>query len=275
MNLKPFSINKRGKLEINFAVLAIIAIALITLFVIVKKSYFTTQTGTVDVVYAGGSISRVVDPGPHFKIPFYETAKPFEVITLSMSVQTVAASKDLQPIRTSVTLNHSVDRAKVQSLLQKHGWNYAENIIKPRLYDTVKAVTAQYRSEELLANREIVKTRMSEILVRDLAAFNIRVDSVQVTDFSFSEVFMKSIEDKLKAEQDALRAKYELERVKVEAEQKIAMAKAEAETIQIQAEAIKAQGGQEYVQLKAIEKWDGKLPDTLSGSDIPFMKTVK
>ena len=45
----------------------------------------------------------------------------------------------------------------------------------------------------------------------------------------------------------------------------------EAKTIQIQAQAIQAQGGAAYVQLKSIEKWDGKLPQ-VSGGGTPFVQ---
>ena len=60
------------------------------------------------------------------------------------------------------------------------------------------------------------------------------------------------------------------DRIRVEAQQKIAMAEAEARTIQIQAQAIKEQGGAEYVQLKAIEKWNGELPQ-VNGGATPFI----
>ncbi len=73
------------------------------------------------------------------------------------------------------------------------------------------------------------------------------------------------------AEQNALAAKNKLEQVKFEAEQRIAQAQAEAEAIRIQAEAIQNQGGAEYVNLKAIEKWDGKLPVYSLGSATPFI----
>ena len=49
------------------------------------------------------------------------------------------------------------------------------------------------------------------------------------------------------------------------------MAEAEAKTIQIQAQAIQVQGGAAYVQMKAIEKWDGKLPQ-VSGGGTPFIQ---
>ena len=42
----------------------------------------------------------------------------------------------------------------------------------------------------------------------------------------------------------------------------------------IQASAIQNQGGAAYVQLKAIEKWDGNLPNVMSGA-VPFINVGK
>ena len=92
------------------------------------------------------------------------------------------------------------------------------------------------------------------------------MEDIQITNFKFSPSFDHAIEEKQTAEQQALKAKNDLERIKVEAEQKITLARAEALTIQIQAQAIKEQGGTEYVQLKAIEKWNGQLPQVTSGN---------
>lgn len=83
-------------------------------------------------------------------------------------------------------------------------------------------------------------------------------------NFAFSKSFNDAIEAKVTADQDAQRALKQLERIKAEAEQKVVTAKAEAESIRIQTQAIKEAGGQEYVELKRIEKWDGKLPTTVT-----------
>jgi regulator of protease activity HflC (stomatin/prohibitin superfamily) len=93
---------------------------------------------------------------------------------------------------------------------------------------------------------------------------------------SFSEAYEQSIERKQIAEQDALASKNKLEQVKFEAEQRIAQAEAEAKAIQIQAQAITQQGGQNYVQLKAVEKWNGVLPNyMMANSPVPFLNLTR
>jgi regulator of protease activity HflC (stomatin/prohibitin superfamily) len=76
------------------------------------------------------------------------------------------------------------------------------------------------------------------------------VDGFSVIDFSFSKKFTDAIESKQEAEQFALRAQRDLERIKIEAEQKIAQAKAE-ELRKIEA------------MREAITKWNGTVPNVL------------
>ena len=98
-----------------------------------------------------------------------------------------------------------------------------------------------------------------------------------MTDFEFSAEFNRAIESKQTAEQNALRAKRDLERIKVEAEQKVTSAKAEAEALRLQRQVISPeliQLRQIEAQIKAIEKWDGKLPNVTGGA-VPFIQVEK
>ena len=54
----------------------------------------------------------------------------------------------------------------------------------------------------------------------------------------------------------------------------LALAKGEAEAISIQAQAIQSNGGQNYVQLQWIGKWDGKLPTTVLGGDSKTLMNI-
>jgi regulator of protease activity HflC (stomatin/prohibitin superfamily) len=143
-------------------------------------------------------------------------------------------------------------------------------VIAPRIQEIVKAVIARFSAEELLVRRDVVKSEIANGLRQSLTQYNVVVEDIQITNFSFSQAFDEAIEAKQTAEQNALKAKNDLERIRVEAEQKIAMAQAEAEAIRIQAQAIKEQGGEAYVRMKAIEKWNGVLPQ-VSGGATPFI----
>jgi len=65
---------------------------------------------------------------------------------------------------------------------------------------------------------------MIENLEAKLNPRGIVINQLDITDFDFSPKFNKAIEDKVTAEQDALRSKALVEKVKYEAESRIAKA---------------------------------------------------
>jgi regulator of protease activity HflC (stomatin/prohibitin superfamily) len=94
------------------------------------------------------------------------------------------------------------------------------------------------------------------------------LDELNITDFQFSKGFNEAIENKQTAEQLALKAQRDLERIKIEGEQKVVTARAEAESQRIQKETISPI----ILQLRAIEKWDGKFPQVIGGTGaMPFI----
>ena len=107
-----------------------------------------------------------------------------------------------------------------------------------------------------------------------LVVYGITVVELSITDFEFSAEFNKAIESKQTAEQNALRAKRDLDRIRVEAQQKIATAQADAEALRLQRQVISPdliKLRQIDAQIKAIEKWDGKLPNVTGGA-VPFIQ---
>jgi len=99
------------------------------------------------------------------------------------------------------------------------------------------------------------------------------VVELSITDFEFSPEFNRAIESKQTAEQLALKAKRDLDRIRVEAQQKIATAQAEAEALRLQRQAVSPELvrlREVEAQMKAIEKWDGHLPNVTGGA-VPFI----
>jgi len=253
-----------------------IAIVLIVIgSIVVSGAFYTVRAGERALVFTWGKITSVTSEGLHFKIPVMQTISKVDIRTQKAEAPAAAASKNMQTVSTVVTLNYHLDSDKLKELFSTVGLEVENKIISGRIQETLKAVVARYTAEELLTMREQVRNDISESLTKQLAEYNILVSAggVQITSFDFSRAFNEAIEDKQVAEQKALTAKNNLERVKVEADQKIAQSRGEAESIRIQAEAIRAQGGKEYVSLKAVEKWDGKLPVYTGGNGpMPFLE---
>ena len=127
----------------------------------------------------------------------------------------------------------------------------------------------------MIVKRDEVSAGILNHVRQKLAQFDISVDSVSLVNFGFSAEYQKAIEQKVIATQMKQKAEQDLERIKVEAQSRIAQAEGEAKAIAIQAAAIQNQGGAAYVQLKAIEKWDGNLPNVMGAGAVPFINVGK
>jgi len=243
---------------------------------------FILSFGFVPVGYRGiatrfGNVTgQVRGQGIYFKVPFIEGNKNIEVRVQKEETTATAASRDLQSVTAKVALNFRLESSRVVSLYQEIGMDYKARVIIPALQESVKATTAKYTAEELITKRAEVRDGIKTAMVEKIGNDGIFVEDFNIIDFDFSEPFNRAIELKVTAEQEALAAKNKLEQVKYEAEQRIAQAKGEAEAIRIQAEAIQSQGGANYVALKSIEKWDGKLPQQfIPGQSLPFINLNK
>ncbi|KPC55160.1 prohibitin family protein [Amantichitinum ursilacus] len=248
--------------------LKIVAV-LIVLYVLLASFYTVTQ-GERGIVFRFGQIQSVESEGLHFKLPMVDSVVKVDVRTVKADAPTTASTRDLQNVTTKVALNYHLDATALKDTYSRFGLDVEEKLIDPRIQETTKAVTARFSAEELLSRRDDVRSEIANNLRTSLRSYNIVVEDIQITDFHFSASFDHAIEAKQVAEQQAQKANNDLARIKIEAEQKIAMAQAEAQTIKIQANAIREQGGQEYVQLKAIEKWNGELPQ-VAGANTPFI----
>jgi len=222
-----------------------------------------------------------LDEGIHFVIPFQDDVIQMEVRTLKYDKDTRSASKDLQSVETTVTVNYHPDKERVHVLFKEIGLDYENRVIQPAIEETVKQVTANYNAEELITKRPLVKSDIEEAIRERLNQFDVVTEVISITDFEFSVLFNKAIESKVEAEQNALRAENDLRRIQVEAQQheataeglaaaNIAEARGEAEAIAIINQAL-AQNPNYFEWLK-IQAWDGKLPLVVGEGGTPFIQ---
>jgi len=254
----------------------IIAHAILGLLILVIffGSFGTVATGKVGVKSTLNKVTGTVQPGMYFKLPIVQNVVTMDVQVQKEEADATAASKDLQTVNAKIAINYRLDEAKVMDLYSRIGTNYKARVIDPAIQEVVKASTAGYTAEELITKRPEVTDKIQLALSTKLAESDILVSAngVSIINFDFSQSFNKAIEEKVTAEQNALAAKNKLAQVEFEAQQTIATAKATAEAQRISSAALAAQGGSDYVQLKAIEKWNGILPtQMIPGSTVPFV----
>ena len=277
-----FSIMIGGILGIVFAVaiaiglnrlFAGIATGLLFFFATVIFSSFTViSAGHTGVQVTLGEVNPLpLTEGVHFVNPI-SSVKDVDVRLQKAELKGAnAGTKDLQVVHTDIVVNFRLDPLKVPHIYKEYGLNVDEKVLGPGINEAFKSVTGHYTSEELVTKRDLVSAEILTHLVAKMAPFNITVSNISLVNFGFSQAYQQAIEAKVIATQQTAKAEQDLARIKVEAASRVAQAKGEAEAISIQATAIQSNGGANYVQLQWIEKWNGKLPDTVVNGNSGMM----
>lgn len=262
----------KGKL--GRPVKTVLTIIIAILVVVMMNPFVIVGAGERGVVLNFGAVQdTVMGEGIHFRVPIMQKVVKIDVKVHKAETEAEAASKDLQDIRSTIAVNYHILADKANWVYQNIGINFKERIIDPAVQEVVKAINARYNAVELITQREKVRDEIKSLLKQRLLNYNIVVDDFSIVNFKFTQQFEQAIEAKQTAEQLALKAQRDLERIKIEADQKIASARAEAESLRLQKENVTPQLirlRQIEASIKAIEKWDGHLPKINSGA-IPFI----
>lgn len=245
-------------MEMSKKLIGLIVVVII-LAVIGFSSFYTVNTGERGVVLRLGKLTGVVGEGLHFKMPFMDNIQFMSIRDHSLTVKTEVSSSDIQTITVEVSLVYALDPVKVGSVYQTYANNIENTLVRPTLSEKINAIIAEYPIEAFVEKRAEISNRIRTTFAGQVEGNGILVKTLLITNHDFSDEFNKAIEDKKVAEQGALTAKFTLERMKLEAE----------------AQMIKqASLSPMVLQEMAINKWDGKMPQYFSGSQLPFI-TIK
>jgi regulator of protease activity HflC (stomatin/prohibitin superfamily) len=268
------SFEEMKKAKMGGGMKTLVAAAGVVILALILNPFVIIGPGERGVVMTFGAVrDRVMGEGLNVRIPLVQRVVLVDVRVHKSQVDAEAASKDMQDATSTIAVNYHVSPERVNVIFQTIGVEYKDRIIDPSVQEAVKAVTAKYTAVELITQRERVRSEIKDLLRERLMGYNIIVDDFSVVNFKFSRQFTEAIESKQTAEQLALKAQRDLERIKIEAEQKVASARAEAESLRLQKENVSpllVELRRIEATMKAIDKWDGKLPKVTGGA-MPFL----
>lgn len=238
-------------------------------------SFTQVGVGEVGIVKHFGAIDPdhpdVFDPGIHLKVPFRDDVVIFETRIQKEQVAASAASKDGVTITSTIAINFHIDASKAPLILQNIGPNYKDRIIDQQIQQAFKDVTAQYAGLELIQRREEVASKARDTLKAKLVPYYIIVDEFTIPNYEFPKEFNDAILATQVANQQNLQAKQLQEKARTEADTALIVAQGAANAQKAQATTLTP----EYLQLQAIQKWNGTLPQYLTpNAALPFIGTA-
>ena len=196
----------------------------------------------------------------------------------------VVNSKDGSEFHVSPLLNYSVKRERVPYIFAKYRVELSmieSGFLKTAVYDAFRVVANSYTADALISNRQEFEKKVREVLVSQLEPEGF-ILSQFTSNLIYPQTFKKAIEAKNNAVQTALTAENQVKTAEAEAKIKIARAEGSAKAMLTQARA-EAEANQlkqrtltpMLIQQQWIEKWNGKLPETMLGDKTNAMIGIK
>ena len=293
-----FKENDEGERNITagiiFSILSVISLGVL---IIVPGSIHQIDAGQVAVVKVWGDAKEVKSAGIHYDFWISTKYELYDAKVQQINTVTSAYSSDAQPMTLELVVQYQIQTDKVIEISKNYGdLKMLENRIETVSMNATKSVLAQKQAMNIIETRQTISSAVEDAIKTAINDdYYVNIITAVLTDIDFSDAFEKAVEDKMIAEQEKLKAQYENEKAIAKAEADLAIAKKEAEAIlerakqeamakeelaKAEANALKEiqtvwdtmDAGTKEAMIKklAIERWDGKLPETMVGDS--FLK---
>lgn len=231
------------------------------------KSDYSRQQGRVSIMSPGTEL---------FQVPAWEQRASFtnedgsdRVLRLKASDNTEFTSK---PIYSYKAIENKVVDLVFQNSRLGSGDGFMraleDNVLEPRMYDIIKEESRRYTTDTLMAQGGglLFEQRVQEVVRK---AFEDA--GLQLVSFSSNLDFSEKVKQKIDTRNEVNTNISVLDQQIAEQRKRNELAE-----LQTQENIIKSRGiTPEILQQQAIQKWNGVLPSTWSGSGLPFVKAIK
>lgn len=238
----------------------------------------------VGIVKTFGKVDHTISGGLNFVNPISDTVEVMDLRVHVREASFASYTKDAQPLTAAIEYQYEPIAAQAMQIVSQYGsYEILEQKLQAAVEERAKIVFARYGAMTLLENRATLSAQVQEEVKELEALFPVNFTQVVVKDIDFSDAFEQAVEAKMQAEQNALRAEnekqeaitraeQEREVARVEAEAAVLAAEGEARALEITREALENMPDT-WIAQQYLEKWDGKLPQLITGESSGVMLT--
>jgi prohibitin 2 len=248
----------------------LIGVALLVFVVVIMAAAgtYVVNPGYRGVEVTMGKVSDAFKPeGFGLKEPFVTTIYPVSIRQQTAEDNAECYSSDLQQIVVDLRVLYRIPESSVVKLFHEYYGDPFESLIAPRVQEALKEVAASQSAEQIVKNREQIKTRALELAKKKVGTLLV-IEDIVIQNITLTKELETAIEAKMVQEQDAAKAKYIQQRAQIEADTAVIQAKGEAESIRIRGQALKDDPA--FVDLKIVDKWDGSTPLVIGGGGLVY-----
>ena len=240
-----------------------VAVIIFVVLIAISSGSYVVQPGFRGVEVTLGKVSPVFKPeGFGLKKPFVTTIVPIPIRQQTREVHASCYSSDLQQVEMDLRVLYRIPEASVVTIYQNYAGDPFDSLIAPRVQEALKEVTALQSAEQIVKNREEIKSKALAGSQQKVGSM-LQIADLVIQNIDLTKELEAAIEAKMVQEQEAAKAKFTQQKAQIEADTVVIKAKGDAESIRIRGEALKQTPA--FIDLQIVEKWDGRTPLVING----------
>jgi prohibitin 1 len=231
--------------------LKIIFIIQVILLGILHQQCAIIRPGEIGIKQTLGKVRGLPLPqGVNFYNPFASKVIRINVRIVESFNNLPLPTKEGLSVNAEISLLYHVKSESANEVYIKLGSNYEEVMVLSNFRATAREISARYFAKELYATeRNKVEKAIAEELSEHISKYGFVVDAVLLKDIILPAQMVQAIQDKVNAEQSALKMEFVIEQQKKEAERRII----EAEGIKKSQDIINSSLSDKLIQYNHIE----------------------
>lgn len=193
---------------------------------------------------------RTLEPGLYAVNPFTTTMLRLPARSINMEVKINLPSKEGLTISSDISILYRIKKEAAAEILKNIGDGYEKNLILPVFRSASADVCARFFAKDMHSGeRSAIESKIQERMKELLDKRGFVIEAVLLKSISLPSRVSRAIEQKLAAEQDAMRMQFVLQREQQEAKRK----RIEAEGIRDYQKIISNGLTKEVLQMRSIE----------------------
>ena len=269
----------------------------LVLLAAIYSSFIVIQPGNVGVVFNRWSGAlKTVGQGVAWRVPWVTQVQSYPIALRTYTMVRRSAegavqgddsidlpTKEGQHIRQDISVTYNTSQEKAADVFRAfRGADIADiesTFVRRTIIATAQNAAGQMSLTDLISNqRGQLQGQIQDDLQGQMNKMGFVVDKVNLGASHLPDAIEKQMQQKMAAQQQAQQAEYELQRQQTLAKAKVAEAEGDAQATLVKAKA-QAEANKLLqqsltallIQNKAIERWNGTLPQFTGGGAVPFL----
>lgn len=169
------------------------------LFVIIIRSFRVLNEYERGVIFRLGKFSAVKGPGLIILIPILDRMVKLSLRTIALDVPAQdIITKDNVSVKVNAVVYFKVYDPN-KAIIQVEDYMYATSLISQT---TLRTVTGQGDLDDLLAHRELVNSRLRELIDKETEPWGIQVQNVELKNVDLPQEMIRAMSRQAEAERD-------------------------------------------------------------------------